>query len=486
MSVEWREIEKLRNGARYRKFINGKPTNSYKLEVFGSPRGNDPNLTRIVAAGDDDGNENGIGALITDGETVDIASRTDPSSQYYKAGGFRYTDIAIPKGSNIDVAYQSVYFSTASDPGTYIYGHDADDADDLNDNPHIISEAYRPRTSASAYWYSESNLSLWQDTPSLVSVIQEIIGRPGWSSGNAVMMLWIPITSENFKTCYVQAYEGTSALRNKIYIEWTEGGTTAYLDIPTRFKLFVQNFIDIAGRFKLQVRNYIDIPTRFTLWGRSFTDIATRFKLTVGTLAYKDIATRFKLFVQNFTDIATKFKLWGRSFTDIPTRFKLEVQNYSDIATRFVLQVTTDIATRFKLEVQNYTDIATRFKLTVQSYSDIAIRFKLQAQNYADVATRFVLRIYAYRNIATRFKLTVQAFKDVASLFGLVVQEHIDIATRFRIMLQPFINVATRFQLSFPYAYRDTSTRFFLYAPTWKELQIQAELADLKKVGFEL
>jgi len=62
----------------------------------------------------------------------------------------------------------------------------------------------------------------------------------------------------------------------------------------------------------------------------------------------------------------------------------------------------------------------------------------------------------------------------------LVAQEHIDIATRFRLILQPFIDVATRFRLVFPYGYGDTSTRFFLYVPTWKELQIQAELAALQ------
>ena len=42
-----------------------------------------------------------------------------------------------------------------------------------------------------------------------------------------------------------------------------------------------------------------------------------------------------------------------------------------------------------------------------------------------------------------------------------------------------YIDVASRFALS-AVECRDTGTRFFLYVPTWKEMQIQAELAIIE------
>lgn len=257
-----------------------------------------------------------------------------------------------------------------------------------------------------------------------------------------------------------------------------ETAATAYIDIPTRFRLWARAFKDVATRFKLWVQGFTDIPTRFKLEVQNYIDITTRFKLIVQQ--YSDTATRFLLNARSYVDTATRFILQVSGYVDIPTRFRLLGRSYQDIATRFklTLQTFVDIATRFRLNVRNYTDIATRFALQITV--DVATRFKLIAQAFTDTATRFRLSVQNHTDVLTRFKLTVQDFKDIATLFKLIAQEHIDIATRFRLLLQPFVDIATRFQLVVPHAFSDTNTRFFLYVPTWKELQIQAEIADLE------
>lgn len=284
----------------------------------------------------------------------------------------------------------------------------------------------------------------------------------------------------------------------------------AYKDIATRFKLWARNFKDIASRFKLWVRNYLDAATRFVLTAQSYKDIATRFRLTVraykdiatrfrlGLPYYKDIATRFKLIVQGYKDIATRFALSILNYKDVSTRFRLFVQAYQDAATRFRLGLPyyTDVATRFKLFAQNYKDISTRFKLTVGAlaYKDIPSRFKLWVQGYTDVATRFKLFVKNYKDIATRFRLTVQSYIDISARFRLLVQNYTDIATRFRLVVQNYQDVATRFRLikyyfkdvsarfrlAPPSAYSDIGIRFFLYVPTWKELELQKEVTELE------
>ena len=227
--------------------------------------------------------------------------------------------------------------------------------------------------------------------------------------------------------------------------------TTAYKDIPTRFKLIAQGFRDVATRFSVQVRGYLDVATRFRLIVQGFQDAATRFFLNV----------------RDYVDIATRFLLHARDYVDVATRFLLEVRDYVDVATRFLLEVRgyVDIPTRFRLIAQSFTDIPTRFRLTVRGYVDIATRFRLIAQSFTD--------------IPTRFRLTVQAFVDIATRFRLIVQSFTDIPTRFRLIVSGYVDVATRFRLNIT-AHGDAATRFFLYVPTWKELQIQAEIAAIE------
>lgn len=156
------------------------------------------------------------------------------------------------------------------------------------------------------------------------------------------------------------------------------------------------------------------------------------------------------------------------AYKDIPTRFKLGARSYKDVATRF------------KIAIGSYEDTATRFDLHLGYYKDIAARFLLQVQSYTDIAARFRLTVQAFRDIATRFNLIVQSFKDTATRFILAVAGYTDTTTRFRLILQPFVDVGTRFRLLPVAQHKDVSTRFFLYEPSWKSLQILKEIAELE------
>jgi hypothetical protein len=155
------------------------------------------------------------------------------------------------------------------------------------------------------------------------------------------------------------------------------------------------------------------------------------------------------------------------AFSDVTTRFKTTVQKFKDISTRFLLNV------------KNYRDIPTRFALQVLSHTDVPTRFKLEVQSYLDTTTRFLLNAKAYGDISTRFLVNITKYVDSSTRFSLTILRHIDITTRFIIMVGGLIDVATRFRLIVTATPIDINTRFFLYVPTWKEVQIQAEIADL-------
>src|SRR5262249_54437429 len=55
-----------------------------------------------------------------------------------------------------------------------------------------------------------------QRTPSLVSVIQEIVNRPGWASGNAMVMV---VTGSGHRTAY--AWDGDATKSPLLHIEYT-------------------------------------------------------------------------------------------------------------------------------------------------------------------------------------------------------------------------------------------------------------------------
>ena len=103
--------------------------------------------------------------------------------------GFRFQDINIPQGATITSAvikFVPMWPDNGSSlPSLYVYGQNSDTASTFSSNNNNISS--RPRTSSRVLWQTQSN---WKedgryfDTPSVRSVVQEIVNRSGWSNGN--------------------------------------------------------------------------------------------------------------------------------------------------------------------------------------------------------------------------------------------------------------------------------------------------------------
>ena len=109
----------------------------------------------------------------------------------YKDSWVRFVGITIPQGSTIVSAFIRFTSSTSLSSTTVnanIYFNDADDAVAPSNNVDFLALSL---TSAYSAW---DNISTWAqdstyDTPSLVSVLQEVVDRGGFSSGNAVMAI---------------------------------------------------------------------------------------------------------------------------------------------------------------------------------------------------------------------------------------------------------------------------------------------------------
>lgn len=166
----------------------GKKMNPYTHEQFSG--------TFYVEESYDDTHEQGDGICRPTCGAVEVWSNTNPNSENYNCGGFRFREVTIPYGAIILAAKFSgyIYSDVLDDMNARIYANNVDNAKDFQEIPQVISEVLRPRTSAYVSWIQDSLGVGWREKTGLESIIQEIINRDGWQSGNAIVLLFIANT----------------------------------------------------------------------------------------------------------------------------------------------------------------------------------------------------------------------------------------------------------------------------------------------------
>ena len=141
-----------------------------------------------IAARADDAEESATGTVSTGSSDLELVF--DGSNQLV---GLRFASVAIPPGATIIDA--SVQFeadrATSGATSLSITGEAADNAVIFSTSGKIST---RTRTASAvswvpAPWTAAGQAGVDQRTPSIASIIQEIVRRPGWSSGNALVVI---------------------------------------------------------------------------------------------------------------------------------------------------------------------------------------------------------------------------------------------------------------------------------------------------------
>lgn len=145
-------------------------------------------LTRYVSNGKDDAEQTS-----TSNNNNYTGTALDMNNKLYVA--FRFRNITIPQGAFITSAtIQFKQRSGKSDKGTakvIIYGEDTNNASDYSSG----KLSSRTTTSANKHWtitnkWSANERSSDTTTPDITNIVQEIINRGGWTSGNALSFLF--------------------------------------------------------------------------------------------------------------------------------------------------------------------------------------------------------------------------------------------------------------------------------------------------------
>ena len=161
-----------------------------------------------------------------------VASHSSSDLEFMQDGsdvqayvGMRFLNIAVPQGATIVNAYLELTTDeTGSSPADIkFHAEDVDDAAIFSSSAFDISS--RATTAASANW---TNVPAWNtigqshQTPNLAAIIQEVVNRPGWASGNALAVLATSAGANNGPRT-AESYNGSSANAALLHIEFTTG-----------------------------------------------------------------------------------------------------------------------------------------------------------------------------------------------------------------------------------------------------------------------
>lgn len=191
--------------------------------------------TRISDGNDDSEQRTGDGYVDVSSSDLELSFDIDGSNT--NLVGMRFTGIAVPQGATITNAYIQFQVDElkSGSSSLVISGQNIDNAAPFTSADFDISD--RATTSASIPWVIPTWSTVGeagpdQRTPDIASIVQEIVGRAGWSIGNSLVVM---ITGSGTRTA--EAFEGDPGGAPLLHIEFEGSGGGGSSDPVAHWKL---------------------------------------------------------------------------------------------------------------------------------------------------------------------------------------------------------------------------------------------------------
>jgi len=185
--------------------------------AIGSAGGTTPDGIRVASSSDDAEEKTSGSMSLTSG---DLELVYDGGIQKV---GIRFNGVSVPQGATITSAYAQFKVDEVQSEATSlaIQGQAADNAPTFTSATGNVSS--RARTASAVFWSpppwtAVGQVGLDQRTPDLSAVIQEIVNRPGWASGNSLALI---ITGTGHRTA--KSFDGDRAGAPLLHIELGAG-----------------------------------------------------------------------------------------------------------------------------------------------------------------------------------------------------------------------------------------------------------------------
>mgnify|MGYP001608735884 CR=1 FL=1 len=141
--------------------------------------------------------------------------------------GFRFVNVTIPPGARVVSAYLTLRCRIAKngvDDKSRISAEAVDNASAIADDQDAFDTRWATRTTARIDW---DNISDWgqntdKNSPDIKTVIQEIVNRANWVSGNSIVIFWEDFedrsihVAENWRDAY--SYDGSVTYAPKLHV----------------------------------------------------------------------------------------------------------------------------------------------------------------------------------------------------------------------------------------------------------------------------
>ncbi|BDD05217.1 hypothetical protein AUTU_27000 [Aureibacter tunicatorum] len=171
----------------------------------------------------DDVEESSSGSMYTNSSDLELVADGSKGNQRI---GMRFTGVNIPQGATITNAYIQFTVDETNTGSTSltIKAQNTDNAGAFSSSSNNVSSRSLTSSSVSwnpAGWSSVGASGADQRTPNLASILQPVIGRSGWNSGNSLVVV---VTGTGERTA--EAYDGSSSNAPLLHIEYTVGGSS--------------------------------------------------------------------------------------------------------------------------------------------------------------------------------------------------------------------------------------------------------------------
>jgi type IV pilus assembly protein PilY1 len=169
-------------------------------------------FTRTVAASGDDGAE-------STGGSVNLSTTTMDTDSVGDIMGFMFRGVQIPDGATVTTAYLKVYTNDS--------GRDSPNVTIKAEyNPAAFSTSSsnfsgRTLTTASASWVAtDIGIGAYKNSPSLTSVLQEVVDNGGWTGAGDVAFFLIQNSSSGWLR--VASWDHATDPPPQLYVEWSD------------------------------------------------------------------------------------------------------------------------------------------------------------------------------------------------------------------------------------------------------------------------
>ena len=190
-------------------------TATVTITVAGDPPGT---VNSRISSSSDDA-EQRISDNIVDLDSTDIEIGIDPTSNGDQIEGLRFNNLDIPQGATVTSSYIEFETDETDSEATSvtIWAQDSDNASTFSSAASDISN--RPTTASSVAW---NNIPAWNtvsekhNTPDISFLVQEVVDRSGWNSGNSMAFI---ISGTGQRTA--ESWDGESANAALLHVEWS-------------------------------------------------------------------------------------------------------------------------------------------------------------------------------------------------------------------------------------------------------------------------